>query len=113
MNREQRRAAAREAKKGGNNAVAEKIMLFDKMPDHCLTCEEPFDKQNKEMVMSWYVFVTNKKDEVRLYCPECMDKAKNILEDFNEHLVSRSDGEATTQEAEEFRNSDIENDGSV
>ena len=50
MNRKQRRAAAKQSKQAGQEEVAEKIALFGLMPDHCLTCEEPFDKTNKEMV---------------------------------------------------------------
>lgn len=98
MNREQRRQAARQAKKGGDDAVAEKIMLFNKMPDYCLTCEEPFDKQDREMVMTWHVIVDNKKEQVRLYCPTCMSEAQRILEDFNEHLSRKSDDESGNEE---------------
>ena len=43
--------------------LSDKINLFDKAPDHCLTCNKEFDKTNKEMVTSWYVVVRNKEEK--------------------------------------------------
>ena len=37
MNREQRRAAAKAAKQEGNQELSEKITLFGKLGDSCLT----------------------------------------------------------------------------
>jgi len=89
MNREQRRAAAKQAKKNGNDELEQKIALFGELPDECLTCEKPFDKKNKEMVMSWNVIVHQKEEVVRLYCPDCWDKALKITEDFKRRLEER------------------------
>ena len=88
MNREQRRAAAKQAGKEGNKELETKIALFGKLPDECLTCEKPFDKTNKDMVMSWNVVVHGDQEVVRLYCPECWSKALEITEDFS-MMVSR------------------------
>jgi len=82
MNREQRRAAAKQAKKGGNDELEQKIALFGELPDECLTCDKPFDKKNKEMVMSWNVVVHKEKEVVRLYCPTCWDEAGKIIKDI-------------------------------
>ena len=89
MNRKQRRAAMKEAKSDGNQELESKIALFGKMPDECFTCEAPFDKKNKEMAMSWNVVVHGEEEIVRLYCPECWDKAKKIAEDFKKHLEEK------------------------
>ena len=89
MNREQRRSAAKQAKKSGNDELEQKIAVFGKLQDECLTCQEPFDKTNKEMVMSWSVVV--KQDEVNLYCPDCWSKALKIVEDFKAHLEDKAD----------------------
>ena len=70
VNRAQRRAAAKAAKKGGDKELSEKIFLFDQMPDECSACVKPFDKTNKEIV--------------RLYCPNCWDKAKALIEQLEE-----------------------------
>ena len=79
MNRKQRRAAVKEAKKNGNTDLAEKTALFSSLPDHCLACTKPFDKKDKKQVMSWSVVVREEKKVVRLYCPDCWQKAKNIV----------------------------------
>ena len=89
MNREQRRTAVKQAKKDNNEELADKIALFGKLPDYCLTCEKPFDKENKEMVMSWSVVVHGAEEIVRLYCPECWDKAVKITEDFRKRIEEK------------------------
>ena len=90
MNRKQRRAAVKEAKKDGQEDLSEKIVLFGKLGDACLVCEKPFDKKDKEMVMSWSVVVHGDKEEVRLYCPECWNRAKGIVEDFKERVENKN-----------------------
>ena len=89
MNRQQRRAAAKQAGKEGNKELETKIALFGKLPDECLTCEKPFDKTNKDMVMSWNVVVHGDQEVVRLYCPECWSKAMEITEDFKKRLEEK------------------------
>ncbi len=79
----------KEAKSSGQEEMETKIALFGKMPDECLTCEKPFDKTDKEMVMSWNVVVREQNEIVRLYCPECWSKAQEILEDFTKRVEGR------------------------
>ena len=81
MNREQRRSAAKQAKKDGNPELEEKITLFGKLPDNCMVCEAEFDKKDKEMVQNWSVVVHDNKEEVRLYCPTCWDQAVKLVEE--------------------------------
>tara|TARA_R100001129_G_scaffold154490_1_gene117253 strand:- start:1939 stop:2223 length:285 start_codon:yes stop_codon:yes gene_type:complete len=88
MNRQQRRAAAKSGNKD-NTELEEKIALFSKMPEECLTCLKPFDKSNKEMAMTWSVVVHGEEELVRLYCPECWNKAKEITENFKKHLEEK------------------------
>ena len=85
MNREQRRAAAKNAKKAKKNNTPEfeeKIALFGKLPDECLVCDKSFDKKDKKQVMSWSVVVRDDTEEVRLYCPECWGKAKEVVQAY-------------------------------
>ena len=89
MNREQRSAAAKQAKKSGNDELEQKIAVFGKLQDECLTCQKPFDKKDKDMVMSWSVVV--KEDEVNLYCPDCWSKALKIVEEFKTHLETKNE----------------------
>ena len=78
MNRKQRREAEKLRKKNDPNQImADQIHLFGKLPDHCLSCQKTFDKSNKEMVMSWSVVV--KSDNVSLFCPDCVNKTKEVL----------------------------------
>jgi len=89
MNREQRRAAAKQAKKDGNPDMEEKVALFGKLADECLTCGLPFDKKDKSMVQNWNVVVREQEEKVNLYCPECWDKAMKLLKDFKKHLEEK------------------------
>jgi len=63
--------------------LSKKIGLFDKISDCCLTCLRPFDKENKQMVMTWYVVVREEEKKVNLYCPECWVRANKFLEEVN------------------------------
>ena len=81
MNRAQRRALAKTKKlKTTPMNTTEQINLFENLPDHCLTCEAPFDKKSKPMALTWSVVVREKEGIVRLYCPECWGKARKIAE---------------------------------
>ena len=77
MNRKQRRARDRAAKKATkkDTAMQRKLGLFEKIPKNCLTCNKKFDKLDKQMVMSWNVVVREQDGIVRLYCPECWRSA--------------------------------------
>ena len=86
MNREQRRAAEKQAKKDGNGELSEKITLFGKLGDSCLVCAKPFDKKDREMVMSWSVVVREQEEKVNLYCPPCWSGAIELLNEIKNDL---------------------------
>ena len=81
MNRAQRRARGKKIKKSKQKKtdLEKKLGLFDLMPDECVACLKPFDKKDKQQVMTWNVVVREKEKVVRVYCPECWDLAKKIL----------------------------------
>ncbi|QDP51309.1 MAG: hypothetical protein GOVbin630_7 [Prokaryotic dsDNA virus sp.] len=91
IERKLRRANVNKKKKKAEKALAEKVALFGHLPANCLTCEKPFDKLDREQVMSWNVVVREKEGKVRLYCPECWDKAHEILEGFKKHLENKKE----------------------
>ena len=93
MNRKQRRAAAKQMKKDGTEEVAEKVALFGKLEDECLVCAKPFDKKDKEMVMSWSVVVREQEEKVNLYCPTCWEKAQSVIEQARKMVEASNDGE--------------------
>ena len=72
----------RERERAAQQELKEKVGLFDKLADDCLVCQKDFDKKNKEMVMTWSVIV--KEDTVRLYCPECWNKANKLIEEIKD-----------------------------
>jgi len=91
LERKMRRDLANKKEKSAQKEMAVKIALFGKMPDKCLTCETPFDKKNKEQVMSWNVVVRKEEEVVRLYCPGCWEKAIEIIQNFKEHLEKKNE----------------------
>tara|TARA_Y100001938_G_C7923556_1_gene345714 strand:+ start:72 stop:347 length:276 start_codon:yes stop_codon:yes gene_type:complete len=60
--------------------------LYDKIPNKCLTCDAPYDKNNKEHVKTWSVAVREKQGKVNLYCPTCWNKAKSLLDEIRRDL---------------------------
>ena len=81
-NRKLRRSKLKQAKK----QMKETLGLFDKIPNMCLTCGEPYDKTSKEHVTTWSVVVRKKQEKVNLYCPTCWNNAKEFLEQLKEHV---------------------------
>jgi hypothetical protein len=69
-------------KKEAENKLSSSLMMFDKIPDKCLTCEESFDKKSRDMVQSWQVMV--KGENVRLFCPNCWQKAKDVVNEYHD-----------------------------
>lgn len=82
--RKLKRVKQKQAKKDMQVALG----LFDKIPDHCLTCHAPYDRTNKEQVMSWSVVVREKEEKVNLYCPDCWSMAKEILKKVKEEITN-------------------------
>ena len=78
MNRKQRRALKKLSQPA--QEMAEKVALFGHLPDSCSACQESFDKKDKEMVFSWSVVVHSETETVRLFCPECIEKTKELIE---------------------------------
>ena len=72
----------RQQEKEAKKDLQEKVGLFNKLGEECLVCQKDFDKKNKEMVMSWSVIVN--EDMVRLYCPECWDRASNLIKEIKD-----------------------------
>lgn len=81
MNRKQRRAVKKQVGAQAQEKMANQIAQFGKMPEQCQICQKEFDKTNREMVESWSVVV--KQEIVRLFCPECMETAKEVINGSN------------------------------
>ena len=83
----------RDRSKQAEKDLAQKVGMFDHLPDSCTACSEPFDKRNREMVMSWNVIVREQENKVNLYCPSCWDKAHEILTDFKKKIMEKMNNE--------------------
>ncbi len=80
MNRKTRRAMQRQVGAEAQEKMSEQVVQFGKLPQACDVCHKEFDKKNKSMIQSWNVVV--RQEHVRLFCPECIEKTQEIL---NEH----------------------------
>jgi ribosomal protein L44E len=95
MNRKERRREEKLKKKMSTEEqnLSEKISFFSQLEDECLACAKPFDKQDREMVQSWNVVVREDKDPaVRLYCPDCWQKAQNVVKEYMKQQEQKDDG---------------------
>ena len=84
VSRKMKRKILAEQRKQAEKDMTQKMNMFDRISDHCDACDKPFDKKDKDMVSSWNVVVRSKEEVVRLYCPACWAKAKNIIKEFNQ-----------------------------
>ena len=95
MSRKQRRAAEKKRKKGDpQQAAADKVHLFGKLPLECNACQKSFDKQDRDMVFSWSVVV--RQEKVRLFCPECISKTQEILNEHTKEETERTNPVSNT-----------------
>jgi hypothetical protein len=91
MHKKQKKKLKRAAKKKKDKAQAQRqqeqivkqMNMFDRLPEACDACRKEFPK-TREAHMSWRVTVRNKEQTVRLFCPECIDKTKELVEEHNE-----------------------------
>jgi flagellar motor protein MotB len=56
--------------------------MFDRLPQACSACKKGFPK-TREAHMAWQVTVRTEEQLVRLFCPDCQEKAKELVEGKN------------------------------
>jgi Zn finger protein HypA/HybF involved in hydrogenase expression len=78
MNRQQARALKKQASSPAEQKMAEQVAKFGKLPQQCSACTKAFDKKDRSMIESWSVVV--KQEIVRLFCPECINKTKEVID---------------------------------
>jgi hypothetical protein len=79
VNRAQRRRLKKKNK--GNEKLAQKISTFSHRPDACSACEAAFDPKSKEHALTWRVVVYENPTRVSLFCPTCINKTKEIIDE--------------------------------
>ena len=93
MNREQRRKNKKSKNENTTtkkqqpteqqiSEIPEKVALFEKIPNVCNACQKQFNKNNRMQVATWSVVVRNDIQQVRLYCPECWEQAKAVVQAY-------------------------------
>lgn len=70
-----------EIRKEAEEMLTKQVGMFGRLPDECNVCQKPFDKKSKEMANTWVVVVRNEEKLVRLFCPECVEKVKELFPD--------------------------------
>jgi len=61
------------------NKMKRQMGMFERLPASCSACALPFPK-TREAHMTWQVVVRNKEQQVRLFCPDCLSKARQLME---------------------------------
>ena len=90
-----KRKMARKALKTQKKAekkMTKRLMMFDMLEDECAACLKPFDKKSKEHAMTWNVVVREQEKVVRLYCPDCWDKAQQIIKQVENQNEEDNEG---------------------
>ena len=85
IKRKMARNAIKKQKKA-ERQMSKKLMMFDMLEDACAACDKPFDKKSKEHATTWNVVVREQEKVVRLYCPECWDKANKLIKEIQDDL---------------------------
>ncbi len=82
-----KRAAKKKKEKAAADAAQKKLKqqvnMFDRLPSECSSCKSNFPK-TRESHMTWRVVVKTQKEKVWLFCPDCQEKAKKMVENNNE-----------------------------
>jgi hypothetical protein len=89
MNRKMKRALKKHMGAGTQEKMSGQLALFEKLPDSCDTCQKEFDKKDKDMILSWTV--VTKQEIVRLFCPTCIEKVKEVFNERGENIDSGSE----------------------
>lgn len=63
-----------QAKKEAQEKLVRSVSMFGLRPDACSTCSAPFDKNSREMAMTWRVVTNEEEKRVTLICPDCHQK---------------------------------------
>ena len=83
IKRAAKKKKAKSAAQESQAKLKKQMNMFDRLPGKCSSCEKHFPS-TKEAHMTWQVVVRNEKQQVRLFCPECQQKAKELVENNNE-----------------------------
>ena len=78
------------AKKDAEETLTRQVSMFGLRPDNCSICNADFDKNSKEMAMTWRVVVSEEQKRVTLICTDCQQK----VEEGMQKVFGETDDEA-------------------
>ena len=85
LQRKLHRTKKKKLKKELKKAMRGQLDLFGYLPDHCLTCNKDYEKNNIEHATTWKVVVREEQKRVSLYCPECWGTAEELIKEIKEN----------------------------
>ena len=103
LKRKMARNKAKKEKKQFEKTMKQQLLMFDKLGDECSACEKPFDKKSKEHAMTWNVVVREQEEIVRLYCPECWDKANKIIKEIKDDFRVQKEKKCEVSESSQSK----------
>ena len=69
-----------DAKKEAEDNLVRTASMFSLRPDNWSICNAEFDKNSREMAMTWRVIVKPEDKKVTLICPDCQGKIDEGIE---------------------------------
>ena len=69
-----------QAKKGAEETLTRQVSMFGLRPENCSACNTDFDKNSREMAMTWRVITNEQEKRVTLICPDCHQKIDEGIE---------------------------------
>ena len=76
-----KRKIQRNQEKRAKKEMTRTLSAMTSLPEECLACSKPFDKTSKEHAKTWFVIHRKGQAMPNLYCPECWNKANEIIQD--------------------------------
>ncbi len=79
-----KRKMLRRQEKAAKKKLKKQLSTFGALGEECSACAKEFDKKSREHAETWRVVVRKDKNRVSLFCPDCWDKAKQLVDQLEE-----------------------------
>ena len=83
IKRDKKKKKERDQAQEGQHRMSKQLNMFDRLPKACSACKKSFPK-TREAHMAWQVTVRTEEQLVRLFCPDCQERAGQLAEKQNE-----------------------------
>ena len=79
-----KRKMLRRQEKAAKKKLKKQLGALTALGEECSACAKEFDKKSREHAETWRVVVRKDKSRVSLFCPDCWDKAKQLVDQLEE-----------------------------